>query len=279
MHSTRCLTPSAVIRLPISLQNRLKAHKPFSDNAHFVRFVFHEHNGDWEAAYEDFATSDDDAPACCKDDFCAIEFDDDGEEISDPNAAPGIHPDFQLYQVNPIYDDVSKDIDAGATDWAARSAERYSSQQILDAARWREHIAKQAVRPTPQAVDPKRLNRGQGFIYRVVEDHRNRLHCEPTQPLRMLVAGTAGSGKTTLISALKQLIGDECIVLAPTGVAADNIGGSTYHSKIPIPRRDIDRESIRVSKSSPRYKAFIATFRGIRYVRCCHSTRRCHSLP
>ena len=122
MHSTRCLAPSAVIHLPISLQNRLKAHKPFSDNAHFVRFVFHEHNGDWEAAYEDFATSDDDAPACCKDDFRAIEFDDDGEEISDPNAAPGIHPDFQLYQVNPIYDDVSKDIDAGATDWAARSA-------------------------------------------------------------------------------------------------------------------------------------------------------------
>ena len=271
-HITRTLPTSTLSPLYAlnPAQTQLKAHTPFSDRAHFFRFVFTEHGGDWEAAYEDYATTDDDAPACCKDDFREIEFDEEGEEIRDPDAAPGIHPDFQVYQVNPIYDDVSKDIDAGATDWAARSAEQYSPQQVLDAARWCEHVAKQAKRPAPQYVNPSTLNQGQALVYRAVEEHHTRYLSQPalqyTKPLRMLVAGTAGSGKTTLIRALKQLLGSGCIVLAPTGVAADNIGGSTYHSKIPIPRTNIDRESIRLPTSSARLKPFLANFKGIRYV-------------
>ena len=33
-------------------------------------------------------------------------------------------------------------------------------------------------------------------------------------------------------------------MLAPTGVAADNIGGCTYQSVLPMPRKDIDRDDI-----------------------------------
>ena len=253
-------------------QNQLKAHKSFSDRASFLRYIYDDHDGDWEAAYEDFATNDNDAPACCKDDFREIEFDDEGDEIQDPDAAPGIHPDFQVYQVNPIYDDVSKDIDAGSTDWAARCAERYLPQQVLDAPRWREYVAKQAQQPAPQYVNPSTLNPGQGLIYRVVEEHHAQYSSQPgvqyVKPLRMLVAGTAGSGKTTLIRTLKQLLGAACMVLAPTGVAADNIGGSTYHSKIPIPRTNIDREAIRLNGKSPRLKPFVANWKPIRYVSC-----------
>ena len=161
---------------------------------------------------------------------------------------------------------------ASSTDWAARSAERYSPQQVLDAARWREYVAKQAQRPAPQYVDPSTLNPGQGLIYRVVEEHHAQYSSQPgvqyVKPLRMLVAGTAGSGKTTLIRTLKQLLGAACMVLAPTGVAADNIGGSTYHSKIPIPRTNIDRETIRLNGKSPRLKPFVANWKPIRYVGC-----------
>ena len=89
----------------------------------------------------------------------------------------------------------------GTTDWAARSAACYTPQQIQGAARWREHVAKAAVRPEPVPVDPSKLNPGQAFIYRVVADHNRRLVEGQTQPFRAIVAGTAGSGKTTRVAA------------------------------------------------------------------------------
>ena len=49
-------------------------------------------------------------------------------------------------------------------------------------------------------------------------------------------------------------------------MAADNIGGHTYHSKIPIPRTNIDREAIRLPTSSPRYKQLVATFANVAYI-------------
>ena len=99
-----------------------------------------------------------------------------------------------------------------------------------------------------------------------MKDHHERWKAQPTEQLRMMVAGTAGSGKTFLIRALKQELGQSCLVLAPTGVAADNIGGSTYQSKIPLPRTDIDRENIRLAKNNPRCKGMYATFAGVRYI-------------
>ena len=181
-------------------------------------------------------------------------------------AAPSVHSDFQLYQVNPVFQEVCKRIAISDVDWAARSAERYGPGLIGSAARWLDGIKAKAVAPEPVAVAVDKLNDGQSFIYRVVAEHFESMSCGPTQPLRMMICGTAGSGKTWLIRAVKQLLGDKCLVLAPTGVAANNIGGFTYHSKIPIPRTNIDRESVRLSTSSPRYTQLIKTFDGVKYV-------------
>ena len=65
-------------------------------------------------------------------------------------------------------------------------------------------------------------------------------------PLKIIVMGTAGTGKTYLINAirsrLQELAGTgsklPVIVLAPTGVAAFNINGATIHSKLSIPIKD-----------------------------------------
>jgi hypothetical protein len=92
---TRCSSPSSDL---VCEQNQLKAHRPFSSVADFKEYVYQRHDSDWEAAYEEFARFNDSAPACCKDDFRTIEFEEEGEEIHDPDAAPGLHPDFQLYQ-------------------------------------------------------------------------------------------------------------------------------------------------------------------------------------
>ena len=55
-------------------------------------------------------------------------------------------------------------------------------------------------------------------------------------------------------------------MLAPTGVAADNIGGSTYHSKLPVPRSDIDRANIRLSRGSSREQRLQSDLTGVSYI-------------
>ena len=90
----------------------------------------------------------------------------------------------------------------------------------------------------------------------------------PQKPLHALICGTAGSGKTYLISALKQLLKDRGLVCAPTGVAADNIGGVTYHSKIPMPRdrRKLDVDDARLPVESARLQQLESDFEHVRYL-------------
>jgi ABC-type phosphate/phosphonate transport system ATPase subunit len=57
---------------------------------------------------------------------------------------------------------------------------------------------------------------------------------------RMIVQGTAGTGKSTLIkhitTTLTATLGNSSfMLLAPTGVAAYNVGGITIHSALRIP--------------------------------------------
>ena len=56
-------------------------------------------------------------------------------------------------------------------------------------------------------------------------------------PLRMIVSGTAGTGKSYLIHCLRLLLGDKVRVAAPTGVAAFNIEGHTLHSLLSLPTK------------------------------------------
>ncbi|ORY33834.1 hypothetical protein BCR33DRAFT_647172, partial [Rhizoclosmatium globosum] len=55
------------------------------------------------------------------------------------------------------------------------------------------------------------------------------------EPLRMLVTGIAGSGKSTVINGFTEFLmrrneKHRILKLAPTGTAASLIGGQTYHS-------------------------------------------------
>lgn len=51
----------------------------------------------------------------------------------------------------------------------------------------------------------------------------------------LFVTGKAGTGKTTFIKGIQQLIKKNFLVMAPTGIAAMNVGGQTIHSFFGLP--------------------------------------------
>jgi ATP-dependent exoDNAse (exonuclease V) alpha subunit len=61
----------------------------------------------------------------------------------------------------------------------------------------------------------------------------------------LFVTGRAGTGKSTLLKALRAMMPDEAVVLAPTGLAAVNVGGQTIHSFFGLPPRLIRPDDIR----------------------------------
>ena len=61
----------------------------------------------------------------------------------------------------------------------------------------------------------------------------------------LFVTGRAGTGKSTLLRAFRDMAEQEMAVLAPTGLAAVNAGGQTIHSFFGLPPRLIRSEDIR----------------------------------
>ena len=65
----------------------------------------------------------------------------------------------------------------------------------------------------------------------------------------LFVTGRAGTGKSTLLRALRDQLKAELVVLAPTGLAATNVGGQTVHSFFGLPPRLVRSEDIRRSRN------------------------------
>jgi ATP-dependent DNA helicase PIF1 len=79
----------------------------------------------------------------------------------------------------------------------------------------------------------------QRFVYDIVNTHFNSISSN-REPLRLIIVGVAGTGKSYLINALRNLLQGKCTVTATTGKASYNIRGVTIHSlvKLPIGSRD-----------------------------------------
>ena len=116
-------------------------------------------------------------------------------------------------------------------DWSA-AGKSYADLQEMPSfiAQQRQHYVHPSYDVT---VDPQRLQGKQLEAYKIVCDH---YHSEESMtPLRMIVSGTAGTGKSYLIRCLENLLGDHLRVTAPTGGAAYNVHGHTLHSLLGIP--------------------------------------------
>ena len=85
-------------------------------------------------------------------------------------------------------------------------------------------------------IDIQTLNANQKKAYNIVKKHYDQhISNQKPQQLLMLICGTAGTGKSYLISALANLLGNTCLLTGTTGMAAYNICGKTLHSTIQIP--------------------------------------------
>jgi ATP-dependent DNA helicase PIF1 len=65
----------------------------------------------------------------------------------------------------------------------------------------------------------------------------------------LFVTGRAGTGKSTLLKCLRDLVPGEMVIVAPTGLAAVNVGGQTIHSFFGFPPRLIQTGDIRRSRN------------------------------
>jgi ATP-dependent exoDNAse (exonuclease V) alpha subunit len=71
----------------------------------------------------------------------------------------------------------------------------------------------------------------------------------------IFLTGRAGTGKTTLLRQLLGEAGDTAVVLAPTGLAAVNVGGQTIHSFFNFPPRLLDAGDARKLRNQRLVKA------------------------
>ena len=254
----------------------LLLHRPFADRAEYEDLMM-AHEGDFVAAYEQWATDpleQANVPPRVRDDFRDVLLEDDGTHAH-PDELPGgggERPDVS--REHGFYEFLGRDRVQEAmaatlplfSEWGARTSRNYSAEKVADANMWMNRAKSQPLPPMPAPpIAIESLNPNQRFVYNVFHNHFHT--AGPKDALRALICGTAGSGKTYLIGALKQLLGDECKVCAPTGVAADNIGGMTYQSVLPMPgNKCLDKLDVRVQTDSEREKKLHDDLRGVRYV-------------
>ena len=64
----------------------------------------------------------------------------------------------------------------------------------------------------------------------------------------VFLTGRAGTGKSTLLSLFRHTSRKQCVILAPTGVAALNVQGQTIHSFFGFPGKFITPADIRIRR-------------------------------
>ena len=113
---------------------------------------------------------------------------------------------------------------------------KYTDNQIHEMPSW-VNTNKKAIDSSvylPQHhIDINTFNDKQKHAYDMVKTHSEQN--SPKDPLLLIVLGVAGTGKSYLINALRNLLQQSCAVTATTGKASYNINGRTIHSLLKLP--------------------------------------------
>ena len=116
-------------------------------------------------------------------------------------------------------------------DWSASSQAYPNLEELPRFIIRHRQLAAEQERTFTTAADPTCLQGKQLSTYNLVKQHADN---NDATPLRVIVSGTAGTGKSYLIHCLLK---DKVRVVAPTGVAAFKVDGNTLHSLLHLPTK------------------------------------------
>jgi ATP-dependent DNA helicase PIF1 len=120
-------------------------------------------------------------------------------------------------------------------DWHLDRA-NYSEQQIQEMPTWIKTNKDEYTIDEQyyDVVDINSFSEMQKLAYNIVKSHFDDTSSEK-EPLCLIINGVAGTGKSYLINAIRNLLQSKCAVAATTGKAAFNIRGVTVHSLLKLP--------------------------------------------
>ncbi|CAC5388042.1 unnamed protein product [Mytilus coruscus] len=154
---------------------------------------------------------------------------------------------MELVQPNPLYDDNYTDFkyDNGGPEynWCQPTYNYPPDLGVSWLQNLQSYIDTNDKKLDVPQVDVLKMNNDQKFAFNIVmktiQNYTNK--SDQFEPLRMIVSGTAGSGKSFLIKCLVKAIRNAFLsnksvqVLCPTGNSANIISGVTLHSFLKIP--------------------------------------------
>ncbi len=175
-----------------------------------------------------------------EDDQRQDESDDDESEVDAP-IEENVDDWMLLCRINQQFQEAGNQMsDNEAVDWfeevraVPRDLLRESPGWIYSKRKEAEELGQQYQEDQLCVSDPETLNDKQRLAFDLITSQND----DNAKPVHMIVSGTAGTGKTYLISAVKQVLGAHCIVTATTGIAAFSINGQTLHSAAQLPIRE-----------------------------------------
>ena len=197
-------------------------HKPFRDESELIDCT------SYVEAYTNYLTSGN-IPPCLQDDIHRLQQSNDSSQEQTEIELVANHHNMRQIEERMILCQQHHQLEAqGAIlsnqiDWT-EAARAYPNLAEASTFITQNKESTQLACSSSMLADPQLLQGTQLEAYQIVNDHF--IHNEDT-PLRMVVTGTAGTGKSFLIACLKQLLSSKVRVSAPTGVAAFNVQGCT----------------------------------------------------
>lgn len=180
-------------------------------------------------------------PPCLEDDVHRLQqqqrdnqipTEDSGEQEQPGSGLNGHQEEWMLICNTRVQQSTGPEITSSQIDWT-EAARHYTN---LEEAPSFISRSREAPQPDQQftTTDPQLLQGKQRLAYDAVHHH---FHSTNKEPLHLIVSGTAGTGKSFLIHALRGLLQTQVRVAAPTGVAAFNVDGFTLLSLLHLPVR------------------------------------------
>ena len=160
---------------------------------------------------------------------------DDDQSVDDHHEEEKVDDWMLLCRINQQFQDARNQMsDNEAVDWFQEVRAAVPTDLLKESPGWiysqrkeAEELGHQFQKDEQQPIiDPETLNEKQRLAYDIITSEIG----DNPEPVHMIVCGTAGTGKTYLISAVKQVLGAQCVVTATTGIAAFSINGETLHS-------------------------------------------------